>query len=662
VATCALAGERITFDDLYSVPSIGDLQISPDGNHIAFSLRTSDLSTNQSQTHIWLIDSDGESLRQLTRSEESESSPRWSPDGTMLAFLSDRGDGSQIWVLPMDAGEPNELTCLSTGADNPVWSPDSRMIAFSSSVYPDCADDDCNREKIDSVETNPVEARLYDHLMFRHYNHWFDGRTDRIHTCDVESGEVKQVTFTFDDAPISPIGGHSDAVFSPDGSEICYVTNTDPVPALSTNDDLFVVPTTGDDSRRITTNEGEDFGPQYSPDGNSIAYLSMARAGYESDQTDLIIYNRETGERENLTDDFDLAVRNITWTPDCRHIYFMAIEHGFQSIWRINVETRTAERILGDAVYGDYALSPGGGYLAVTRTVTNAPYELYRYDIRSKKLTQLTHFNQDMTERLDMNAGTDFWFEGFNGDSVQGFLTLPPDFDSTKKYPLAFLIHGGPQWCWLQDFNYYGWNTQLMAAQGYVVAQVNPHGSVGYGQAFKEYVSGHWGEGDYEDLMLGVDCLLAQYPFIYSTRMAALGRSYGGFMINWICGHTNRFKCLICIDGTFNHIAEYGTTDELWFPEWEYKGSPWTNREEYIRSSPATYVTNFKTPTMVIHGQYDYRVDPSEAFQMFTSLQRMGVPSELLYYPDEGHSIHNLKNLRDVYQKQFEWLRKWLGE
>jgi dipeptidyl aminopeptidase/acylaminoacyl peptidase len=267
-----------------------------------------------------------------------------------------------------------------------------------------------------------------------------------------------------------------------------------------------------------------------------------------------------------------------------------------------------------------------------------------------------------MLDKLEMNAATDFWFAGFNGDSVQGFLTLPPGFDSTKKYPLAFLIHGGPQWCWLQDFNYYGWNTQLMAAQGYVVAQVNPHGSVGYSQAFKEYVSGHWGKGDYQDLMLGVDYLLSKYPFIDSTRMAALGRSYGGFMINWICGHTDRFKCLVCIDGTFNHIADYCTTEELWFPEWEFKGSPWTNREEYIRSSPSTYVENFKTPTMVIHGELDYRVDPSEAFQMFTSLQRMGVPSQLLYYPDEGHQIHKLKNLRDVYQKQFEWLRRWLKE
>jgi dipeptidyl aminopeptidase/acylaminoacyl peptidase len=246
------------------------------------------------------------------------------------------------------------------------------------------------------------------------------------------------------------------------------------------------------------------------------------------------------------------------------------------------------------------------------------------------------------------------------GDSIHGFLTKPPGFDPSRKYPLALLIHGGPQFCWLGEFNYYGWNTQLVAAQGYVVAQIDPHGSVGYGIKFQEYVSGHWGMGDYDDLMKGVDHLTATCPFIDSTRMAALGRSYGGFMTNWICGHTDRFRCLVTIDGTFNHMSDYGATDELWFPEWEYKGTPWTNRDEYVRSSPSTYAANFKTPTLLIHGQRDYRLDVSEAFQMFTTLQRQGVPSQLLYLPDESHNASKLENLRIIYNRELEWLARWL--
>jgi dipeptidyl aminopeptidase/acylaminoacyl peptidase len=348
------------------------------------------------------------------------------------------------------------------------------------------------------------------------------------------------------------------------------------------------------------------------------------------------------------------------WSHDGGSIWFEAIEHGFVHIYRVDVQTSRIDTILTDAVYSSLSLSPDGGFLMLTMSLADQPYEVYRYDIGSRKLTRLSYFTAPIVEDIDLSPAGEFWFQGFNGDSVHGFLTRPPAYDPDSIYPLALLIHGGPQWCWLGNFNYYGWNTQLMAAQGYIVAQIDPHGSVGYGLEFKEYVSGHWGIGDYRDLMLGVDHLLANYPEIDSTRMAALGRSYGGFMANWICGHTDRFDCLLSVDGDYNQVSAYGTTEELWFPEWEFRGTPYDNPEEYHRASPATYASGFSTPTMVIHGQKDYRVDLSEGLQMFTALQRQGVPSEFVYFPDEGHSIRKLANLRYVYAKQLDWLSRWL--
>lgn len=660
LAVSQVLAEKITFDDLYSIPRAGSPRISPDGSMIAFHLSERDKETGESSKHIWVMESHGSNMRQLTRGEKGASSPKWSPDGMKIAFARSNNKGLQIWTIPIDGGEAYRVTSISTGVGDFDWSPDGKSLIFSSFVYPDCLDDLCNSEKQDSVDNLPTQARTYDHLMFRHYKYWYDGKVERLFSHSIETGQTRQITFTHDNAPPSPVGGHYDFAISPENSEFVYAANTDSIPTLSTNSDVFLVSMSEHDPVRISPGEGSDEGAQFSPNGRYISYLSMARAGYESDQRDFMLYDKKTGIRVNLTEDFDRSVGWYAWHPDSESVYFLALDKGYMPLWRLNIKTRKIEKLLGEAVYSDLAMSPDGKHVVVSRSVSDQPYELHRYDIRTGKLTRLTRFSEEVIEKLDLSKAEEFWFAGFNGDSVHGFLTLPPEFDANEDYPLVLLIHGGPQWCWLGDFNFYGWNTQLMASQGYVVAQIDPHGSAGYGLAFKEYVSGNWGRGDYEDLMLGVDHLLAAHEFVDSTRMAALGRSYGGFMTNWICGHTNRFRCLVTIDGTFNHVSDYGTTDELWFAEWEFNGTPWTNREEYIRSSPSTYVENFKTPTLVIHGEMDYRVDPSEAFQMFTALQRMSVPSEIVFFPDEGHSIGKLVNLRFVYEKQFEWLRRWL--
>ncbi|MBI5869145.1 MAG: S9 family peptidase [candidate division Zixibacteria bacterium] len=658
--TASALARPMTFDDLYGMPRSGDARISPDSKHFAFVLTTTDPKANTRESHIWIMNTDGTGARQLTQGTSGESSPRWSADGNSLLFLTSRKDETQVWRLPLEGGEAYLASSIPTGVSEFALSPNGGELLAVTRVFPDCTTDSCNRARAADQSKNPSAPRLIDHLLYRHYIRWDDGQVNRLVVQALDNGARHELSTGPYNAPTVVLGGGTDYAFSPDGAEVCFAMSTDSVPAIRVDNNLYTIPTSGGSPARITDLAGLEGDPIYSPDGRYISFLSARRPGYESDQRDIILYDRKTKAMTNLTDKFDRSVGEYQWAPNGEELYFLAIEHGFNMIWRIEVESHTIELLAGDAVYDGLQVSPDGDFLIVNRTVSTEPRELYRYDLGSGKLTRLTHFTEKITSELDLSLPQEFWFRGAQGDSVHGFLTLPPHFDSTRKYPFVLLIHGGPQWCWLGDFNYYGWNTQLVATQGYVVAQIDPHGSTGYGVEFQDYVSGNWGKGDYEDLMKGVDFLIKRHPVIDSARMGALGRSYGGFMTNWICGHTNRFRCLITIDGTYNHVSDYGATDELWFPEWEYKGTPWTNAAEYARSSPSTYAANFKTPTMVIHGQKDYRLDLSEGLQMFTALQRQGVPSQLLYFPDEGHNISKLPNLRWVYERQFEWLARWL--
>ncbi|HUV29980.1 MAG TPA: S9 family peptidase [Acidobacteriota bacterium] len=660
IACPGLSARTITFDDLYGLPRCEDVQISPDGERVVFVLNTADLGNNTSQSHLWIMSDVGDDLRQLTFGPSSNWHPRWSSDGRSLLFLSDRGGDDQVWLLPIQGGEAGQVTDLGTGVEEFACSPSGDNLMLVSRVFPDCRTDSCNRARLAWQEENPEQPRLYDRLLFRRYDHWDDGRINKLFLTH-HSGKARQMPVAGPfDAPTSLLGGYGDFTFSHDGEEACFSMSADSMPAVCVNNDLWVVRLPEGEPVRLTAYPGQEVSPRYSPDGRYLAFHKTERAAYESDQYDLVIRNRRDSGEINLTSAFDRSVGEYAWSPDSRYIYFAAIEHGFRKIWRVEIESSGMEMLLDSAVYGDLCMSPDGKYLVVHRSLPDQPGELYRFDLDTRSLTRLTRFTDNIAGELKMSRADDFWFAGALGDSVQGFITTPPGFDPTRTYPLVLLIHGGPQWCWLRDFNYYGWNTQLVAAQGYVVVQVNPHGSIGYGRTFKEYVSGNWGKGDFEDLMKGVDYVVDNFAYVDSSRMAALGRSFGGFMVNWICGHTDRFTCLVSVDGTSNHLSNYGSTDELWFPESEFDGTPWTNRQEYVRSSPLTYAESFRTPTMVIHGQGDYRVDLSEGLQMFTALQRMGVPSRLLCFPDEGHQVQKLGNLRYVYEKQFEWLARWL--
>jgi dipeptidyl aminopeptidase/acylaminoacyl peptidase len=511
------------------------------------------------------------------------------------------------------------------------------------------------------------------------------------------------------DAPVFSIAGQDDYAFSPDGEEICYASNHDPEPAISTNNDLFTVPVNFPAdapasqvvaaTKDITAeNKAADNTPLYSPDGKYIAYRAQQRPGYESDRFRLMLHDRKTGEKKNLTEQFDRWVGSFAWAG--RHeIYLTAEDGGAAPIyWLITdfcsegcrpikvlegynddinvVETKTQigniKRVSQAVLFSQMSVTaPSGVFVAdhgdcalgiekVRAMLIGQSQEAFP-DCAMSKADQVSHLNDSALSQVSMSPLESFWFTGAYGDKIEGFMVKPPNFDPDKKYPVKFIVHGGPQ-VPIGDEWTYRWNAELFAANGYVVIEINFHGSPGYGQKFIDAINGDWGGAPYEDLMKGLDYAEQHYPFIDKDRECALGASYGGWMVNWIMGHTNRFKCLVTHDGDFNLEADYGSTEELWFPEWELKGTPWSNREMYRKWSPHLFVTNFKTPTLVVHGQLDYRIDVSEGIGLFTTLQRLGVPSKMLYFPDEGHWVLKPRNSQLWYKTVNDWVDQWVGK
>jgi dipeptidyl aminopeptidase/acylaminoacyl peptidase len=699
------AKRPMTFEDMMHMKRLGDTAVSPDSDWLGYSVTTVDLDQNTRTPELWLQKIKGGDPPmtlgdpfKIAVAQPGDSGLEFSPDGKRILFLSGREGGQQVWLADFDSAtgattNARKLTSISTEADNAKWSPDSKLIVFTSSVYPDCAPiteadfatgNKCNEDRDRALADSKVKAQIFTHLLYRHWNHFTGDKRSHLFLVSVDSGAMRDLNPNdpHDVPPFSLEGGGGFAI-SPDSKELAFTENPDPDPAISTSAQIYTLDLTDPAAKpaKVSTSAGGNFNPAYSPDGKYLAWRSQARAGYESDRFRLLLYDRaaKTIRELPLGVYYDLWVDEFAWAPDSKRLLIVCGQKGEAPIVVVNLEGHSNGLGYRGELSDLRPLADGKTILTSSMQVAR-PSEVIKltyswdyqtehgYDIVTNNTNvehaPLTHLNDAILAQLELAPLESFWFTAADKTKVQGFLIRPPNFDRTKKYPLKFLIHGGPQGAWGDAWSY-RWNAELLAANGYVVIMINPRGSTGYGQAFVDGVNGDWGGKPFTDLMIGLDYAEQHYPFIDKTRECALGASYGGYMANWILGHTNRFKCIVTHDGMFDAESAYGSTEEMWFNEWEFKGKPWDyygkpdSENPFRKWSPSLSAKNFKTPTLVIHSQLDYRLDVSEGYQLFDTLQRLKVPSKMLYFPDEGHWVLKPQNSRLWYKTVNDWVDEW---
>ena len=653
---------RFTVEDLLKVRRVGDPQVSPNGKRVAFTIGDVNYDLNKVVTQIYVMTIDGGSLKQLTNGAASSTTPRWSPEGKRIAFVT----GGQVWTMEDDGDNKEKVTTISTSAAGPVWSPDGKWIAFTSDVYPDCSDDDCNKKKDEAAENSKVKAHVTTRLLFRHWDEWRDVKRTHVFVVASKGGTARDLTPGDVDSPPYAAATGVDYAFSPDSDELAYVRNPDKVEATSTNSDIYTVKfkmTGGNIKNIVLSNGGYDVSPIYTRDGKYIIYRSQATAGFEADRWRLMSYNRATGVSTEIAKKFDLQIEEVALSPDGNYAYFIAGERGRLPIYRVPLGGAEPQKMVPNVSAAGLQITPDGKSLVYASSSMAMPAEIYRTDIDEGAAAQLTSANKNLLAPFGLQKAEEVEWTGALGKKIHGFIVKPPDFDANRKYPLIVIIHGGPQSAFNDSWGY-RWNPQLWANNGYVVFLPNPRGSTGYGQQFVNEISGDWGGKPYTDIMNGVADVLRRNSFIDKNRVGAAGASYGGYMINWIEGHNNdprfHFKVLVSHDGVYNLESMYGATEELWFTDWEFKGTPWTNPLMYARWSPSKFVKNFQTPILIIHGELDYRVPFGEGLQLFTAVQRRGIDSKMLMFPDEGHWVLKPQNSQLWYHTVLDWMDKYL--
>ena len=650
--------------DLLGVTWPIQVVVAPSGREAVFVRRTVDLAGNRWKTNLWRWRfADAKAPVALTHGD-ANSGPAYSPDGRTLAFTSTRGGAAQLWLLPLTGGEARQLTTLSTGASGAHWSPDGKHLAFVSSVFPDCKDDACNAERALQRKKSMVSGRVYDSLLFRHWNHWRGKQRSHLFVVPADaSAPPRDVTPGPHDAPPLALGGSRDYDFSPDGTRLAYVKNVSPVVATSTNNDVFEVGVDGQNERQLTAHPGNDHSPRYAPDGKSLAYLSMARAGYEADRQRILVRELATGTEVEWGKDV-AQPHDLVWAKDSATIYFTTPLAGKVEVF---AATAAGAQQVSKGRYAKYLNVAGAGAdarLVFTDEAANRPPEVVVQPLAgpgtmAAEGALTTALNAQAASRVQVPPAEHHTFEGAGGAKIHALLVKPPGFTEGKKYPAMLMLHGGPQGMTGDDFHP-RWNLANFAAMGYVVFGINFHGSTGFGQAFTDAIRADWGGKPFEDVLKGTE-YLAKLPFVDGKKICAAGASYGGYLVNWIATHSERFACLISHAGVYNLESKWGSTEELWFPEWEMKGTPYTARARYRKWSPSSYAENLKTPTLVVHGAKDFRVPLEQGLQMFTALQRQSVPSQLLFFPDEDHWVQKPRNIELWWRTVGDWLKRHLG-
>ena len=664
----AAAKKPFTIQDLYRLKGVGEPALSPDGRTIVFTVSTTDLAAAKKATNLWRVDADGSNLTRLTFTEGADTHPRFSPDGRTIGFLSTRSGDPQLYFLPLSGGEAEKKTDVPGGVGGFFFSPDGKRVALVAEVHPSCgADAACNKKADEAREKGKMNAHLADRLLFRHWNAWRDDKRSHVLLLDTtkSEGNLRDLTPGDADVPAYALGGEAELAFSPDGKTLVFSSNRDEAIAVSTNSDLFEVDVDAPDAalaspRRLTgTNAAWDGSPAFSPDGSFLAYRAQKTPGFESDLFRISLVDRKAGTTHALTSGFDDTIRDLAFSADGKKLFFTAEMKGRTPLHEIDLATGKLRVLTFVGTLDGWQVSRDGSFAVVARRRIGSPSELWRIDLTGKARepeVRLTRLNEPVEKEVDIRDAEEVFVDGAGGKKVQVWIVKPHGFDPAKKYPLILNVHGGPQQQWADAFR---GDWQVYPGAGYVVAFPNPHGSAGFGLDYTAEISGDWDGNVMTDIRKVTDFLAAE-PYVDAGRIGAMGWSWGGYAMMWLEGHTDRYKALAAMMGVYDLKSMHSSTEELWFPQWDLKGTPWDNPQGYDKQSPSSFVTGFKTPCLVITGERDYRVPYTQSLAFFTDLQLRKVPSRLIVYEKAGH-WPSWYEMALYYAAHLDWFQRYLG-